>query len=156
MQAYHTISHQDEIAIPDEKDLLNRLRDKYTPASSPIVWETLPYTRKWDDPVEFRELLKYSRSCRIPETLHFKGGYALEKIVDLSLRVKTVEDISNRSDIAKTSSNALKRPGAPKTKGAVRIKSGCYTCRIRRKVRCLARIMINIIPSLLIFISAEM
>ncbi|KAH7884374.1 fungal-specific transcription factor domain-containing protein [Phlebopus sp. FC_14] len=28
-----------------------------------------------------------------------------------------------------------KRPGAPKAKGAVRAKSGCYTCRIRRK-RC--------------------
>ncbi|KAI6125040.1 fungal-specific transcription factor domain-containing protein [Pisolithus croceorrhizus] len=26
-----------------------------------------------------------------------------------------------------------KRPGAPKAKGAVRAKSGCYTCRIRRK-----------------------
>ncbi|KAG8213097.1 hypothetical protein J3R82DRAFT_11493 [Butyriboletus roseoflavus] len=26
-----------------------------------------------------------------------------------------------------------RRPGAPKTKGAVRAKSGCYTCRIRRK-----------------------
>ncbi|KAJ3810976.1 fungal-specific transcription factor domain-containing protein [Lentinula lateritia] len=26
-----------------------------------------------------------------------------------------------------------KKPGAPKTKGAVRAKSGCYTCRIRRK-----------------------
>ena len=28
-----------------------------------------------------------------------------------------------------------KKPGAPKPKGAVRAKSGCYTCRIRRKVR---------------------
>ena len=28
-----------------------------------------------------------------------------------------------------------KKPGAPKAKGAVRAKSGCYTCRIRRKVR---------------------
>ena len=28
-----------------------------------------------------------------------------------------------------------KRAGAPKAKGAVRAKSGCYTCRIRRKVR---------------------
>ena len=27
-----------------------------------------------------------------------------------------------------------KKPGAPKAKGAVRAKSGCYTCRIRRKV----------------------
>jgi len=26
-----------------------------------------------------------------------------------------------------------RRPGAPKAKGAVRAKSGCYTCRIRRK-----------------------
>ncbi|KAJ7911976.1 hypothetical protein B0H13DRAFT_2660306 [Mycena leptocephala] len=26
-----------------------------------------------------------------------------------------------------------KKPGAPKAKGAVRAKSGCYTCRIRRK-----------------------
>ncbi|TBU33495.1 hypothetical protein BD311DRAFT_437937 [Dichomitus squalens] len=26
-----------------------------------------------------------------------------------------------------------KKPGAPKPKGAVRAKSGCYTCRIRRK-----------------------
>lgn len=31
---------------------------------------------------------------------------------------------------------AAKRSGANKTKGAVRAKSGCYTCRIRRKVRC--------------------
>lgn len=30
-----------------------------------------------------------------------------------------------------------KKGGAPKAKGAVRAKSGCYTCRIRRKV-CLA------------------
>jgi hypothetical protein len=27
-----------------------------------------------------------------------------------------------------------KKAGAPKAKGAVRAKSGCYTCRIRRKV----------------------
>lgn len=27
-----------------------------------------------------------------------------------------------------------KKPGTPKAKGAVRAKSGCYTCRIRRKV----------------------
>ncbi|KAJ6512966.1 fungal-specific transcription factor domain-containing protein [Mycena sanguinolenta] len=28
---------------------------------------------------------------------------------------------------------STKKPGAPKAKGAVRAKSGCYTCRIRRK-----------------------
>ncbi|KAF8632259.1 hypothetical protein AX15_002004 [Amanita polypyramis BW_CC] len=33
---------------------------------------------------------------------------------------------------AKTSTST-KKPGAPKTKGAARAKSGCYTCRIRRK-----------------------
>lgn len=32
-----------------------------------------------------------------------------------------------------------KKGGAPKAKGAVRAKSGCYTCRIRRKV-CLTRL----------------
>lgn len=31
------------------------------------------------------------------------------------------------------STAATKRAGAPKAKGAVRAKSGCYTCRIRRK-----------------------
>ncbi|KAJ7650027.1 fungal-specific transcription factor domain-containing protein [Roridomyces roridus] len=29
--------------------------------------------------------------------------------------------------------SVAKKPGAPKAKGAVRAKSGCYTCRIRRK-----------------------
>lgn len=31
-------------------------------------------------------------------------------------------------------SSVTKKVGAPKAKGAVRAKSGCYTCRIRRKV----------------------
>ncbi|KAJ7707435.1 hypothetical protein B0H17DRAFT_1032691 [Mycena rosella] len=35
-----------------------------------------------------------------------------------------------------------KKQGAPKAKGAVRAKSGCYTCRIRRKVP-LARIRVS-------------
>ncbi|KAJ7592927.1 fungal-specific transcription factor domain-containing protein [Mycena floridula] len=34
---------------------------------------------------------------------------------------------------APKSSTSPRRPGAPKAKGAVRAKSGCYTCRIRRK-----------------------
>jgi hypothetical protein len=33
-----------------------------------------------------------------------------------------------------TTSKPSKRTGVPKAKGAVRAKSGCYTCRIRRKV----------------------
>lgn len=33
-----------------------------------------------------------------------------------------------------SSATPRKSTGAPKTKGAVRAKSGCYTCRIRRKV----------------------
>ncbi|KAJ7285216.1 fungal-specific transcription factor domain-containing protein [Mycena rebaudengoi] len=33
----------------------------------------------------------------------------------------------------KSPQSASKKPGAPKAKGAVRAKSGCYTCRIRRK-----------------------
>lgn len=47
---------------------------------------------------------------------------------------------SPRKTISSVSANARsqqpqKKPGAPKPKGAVRAKSGCYTCRIRRKVR---------------------
>ncbi|OJT02247.1 Transcriptional regulatory protein pro1 [Trametes pubescens] len=34
---------------------------------------------------------------------------------------------------ASTQARSQKKPGAPKPKGAVRAKSGCYTCRIRRK-----------------------
>ncbi|CAL1716988.1 unnamed protein product [Somion occarium] len=44
---------------------------------------------------------------------------------------------SPRKSISSASANARsqpqKKPGAPKPKGAVRAKSGCYTCRIRRK-----------------------
>ena len=42
----------------------------------------------------------------------------------------------NRKPISSTSAAARsqKKAGAPKPKGAVRAKSGCYTCRIRRKV----------------------
>ncbi len=45
-----------------------------------------------------------------------------------------------RKTVSSASANARnvqpqKKPGAPKPKGAVRAKSGCYTCRIRRKVR---------------------
>ncbi|KAI0342711.1 hypothetical protein BDW22DRAFT_1329876 [Trametopsis cervina] len=45
---------------------------------------------------------------------------------------------SPRKTISSVSANARsqqpqKKPGAPKPKGAVRAKSGCYTCRIRRK-----------------------
>ncbi|KAK0204810.1 hypothetical protein DFS33DRAFT_696458 [Desarmillaria ectypa] len=32
-----------------------------------------------------------------------------------------------------TAKNGIKKHGAPKAKGSVRAKSGCYTCRIRRK-----------------------
>ncbi|KAH8100966.1 fungal-specific transcription factor domain-containing protein [Cristinia sonorae] len=39
--------------------------------------------------------------------------------------------LSSTSQAAK--SQTQKKPGAPKPKGAVRAKSGCYTCRIRRK-----------------------
>lgn len=35
---------------------------------------------------------------------------------------------------ASSAGGKKKRGGAPKAKGAVRAKSGCYTCRIRRKV----------------------
>ena len=42
---------------------------------------------------------------------------------------KTVSSVS-----ANARSQTQKKPGAPKPKGAVRAKSGCYTCRIRRKV----------------------
>ncbi|THH00366.1 hypothetical protein EW026_g2147 [Hermanssonia centrifuga] len=43
-----------------------------------------------------------------------------------------------RKTVSSASANARnvqpqKKPGAPKPKGAVRAKSGCYTCRIRRK-----------------------
>ncbi|KAI0789850.1 fungal-specific transcription factor domain-containing protein [Abortiporus biennis] len=42
-----------------------------------------------------------------------------------------------RKQVSSVSANARsqtqKKPGAPKPKGAVRAKSGCYTCRIRRK-----------------------
>jgi len=34
----------------------------------------------------------------------------------------------------KSPTTQARRAGAPKAKGAVRAKSGCYTCRIRRKV----------------------
>lgn len=34
----------------------------------------------------------------------------------------------------KSPTTQARRTGAPKAKGAVRAKSGCYTCRIRRKV----------------------
>ncbi|KAF9451915.1 hypothetical protein P691DRAFT_756906 [Macrolepiota fuliginosa MF-IS2] len=37
------------------------------------------------------------------------------------------------SSAATNGPSSAKRPGAPKAKGAVRAKSGCYTCRIRRK-----------------------
>lgn len=37
-----------------------------------------------------------------------------------------------------TKQQQTKKAGAPKAKGAVRAKSGCYTCRIRRKVGHLA------------------
>ncbi|KAI0091025.1 hypothetical protein BDY19DRAFT_674170 [Irpex rosettiformis] len=45
---------------------------------------------------------------------------------------------SPRKTMSSVSANARapptqKKPGAPKPKGAVRAKSGCYTCRIRRK-----------------------
>lgn len=45
---------------------------------------------------------------------------------------------SPRKTVSSASANARaqqpqKKPGAPKPKGAVRAKSGCYTCRIRRK-----------------------
>ncbi|KAG1754103.1 hypothetical protein EDD22DRAFT_913793 [Suillus occidentalis] len=33
----------------------------------------------------------------------------------------------------KSPTTQARRTGAPKAKGAVRAKSGCYTCRIRRK-----------------------
>ncbi|KAI0707175.1 fungal-specific transcription factor domain-containing protein [Earliella scabrosa] len=39
---------------------------------------------------------------------------------------KTVSSVSQQA-------RSQKKPGAPKPKGAVRAKSGCYTCRIRRK-----------------------
>ncbi|TCD71987.1 hypothetical protein EIP91_000119 [Steccherinum ochraceum] len=39
--------------------------------------------------------------------------------------------VSSTSQAAKAQTQ--KKPGAPKPKGAVRAKSGCYTCRIRRK-----------------------
>ncbi|KAI9061082.1 hypothetical protein FKP32DRAFT_1594761 [Trametes sanguinea] len=44
---------------------------------------------------------------------------------------------SPRKQVSSVSQQARsqKKPGAPKPKGAVRAKSGCYTCRIRRKVR---------------------
>jgi len=38
-----------------------------------------------------------------------------------------------RSVPASPPTKIQKKPGAPKAKGAVRAKSGCYTCRIRRK-----------------------
>ncbi|OSC98252.1 hypothetical protein PYCCODRAFT_1418035 [Trametes coccinea BRFM310] len=42
---------------------------------------------------------------------------------------------SPRKQVSSVSQQARsqKKPGAPKPKGAVRAKSGCYTCRIRRK-----------------------
>ncbi|KAI0822517.1 fungal-specific transcription factor domain-containing protein [Trametes gibbosa] len=42
---------------------------------------------------------------------------------------------SPRKSVSSVSQQARsqKKPGAPKPKGAVRAKSGCYTCRIRRK-----------------------
>lgn len=44
-----------------------------------------------------------------------------------------MQDLSSpRRSIA--TSKGTKKVGAPKAKGAVRAKSGCYTCRIRRKV----------------------
>ncbi|KAF9451908.1 hypothetical protein P691DRAFT_772755 [Macrolepiota fuliginosa MF-IS2] len=40
---------------------------------------------------------------------------------------------SKPSSATTASASPSKRPGSPKAKGAVRAKSGCYTCRIRRK-----------------------
>ena len=48
------------------------------------------------------------------------------------------KNVSSVSAAARNPTQPQKKPGAPKPKGAVRAKSGCYTCRIRRKVRALA------------------
>lgn len=45
----------------------------------------------------------------------------------------TIQSSSQSMPVAPKSS-PTKKNGAPKAKGAVRAKSGCYTCRIRRKV----------------------
>ncbi|TFK50024.1 hypothetical protein OE88DRAFT_1661520 [Heliocybe sulcata] len=42
-------------------------------------------------------------------------------------------DISQRRSSISSPARSSKKLGAPKAKGAVRAKSGCYTCRIRRK-----------------------
>lgn len=50
-------------------------------------------------------------------------------------RSSTSVSQSSSASATPKSSAISKKPGAPKAKGAIRAKSGCYTCRIRRKVR---------------------
>ena len=51
----HALSHQHDIAIPEEKELLRRLCVKYTPVTSAIPQRNVPST--WIGTDEPRELL---------------------------------------------------------------------------------------------------
>jgi hypothetical protein len=55
------LSHQHDIAVPEDEELLRRLRIKYTPVTSPIPRENFPSTLTDTD--EPRELLC---SCHRP------------------------------------------------------------------------------------------
>jgi len=55
---HHTMFHQDESMIPDEQELLRRLREKYTPVTSVIPRENLPYPKKGNHVDKLCELFK--------------------------------------------------------------------------------------------------
>lgn len=66
-----------------------------------------------------------------------------------SLYYSVMPDVPIRRSLpASPNAKIQKKQGAPKAKGSVRAKSGCYTCRIRRKVNPNAPILTSLLTHL--------